>query len=78
MKSVRSLLVKGLTKTPIGIAGFDDITGGALPRGRTTLLAGAPGCGKAILALKFLLLGAQDCKHPGISGASSASDRQSK
>jgi circadian clock protein KaiC len=76
MKSVRSPLVKMPTKVPTGISGFDEITGGRLPRGRTTLLVGGPGSGKTILALQFLVQGAQDCKEPGIPGASPASDRQ--
>jgi circadian clock protein KaiC len=75
MKSVRSPLVKVPTKAPTGIAGFDEITGGGLPRGRTTLLVGGPGSGKTILALQFLAHGAKDCKEPGISGASPASNR---
>jgi circadian clock protein KaiC len=66
MKSVRSPLVKTPTKAPTGIAGFDEITGGGLPRGRTTLLVGGPGSGKTVLALQFLVHGAQDCKEPGI------------
>jgi circadian clock protein KaiC len=66
MKSVRSPLVQVPTKAPTGIAGFDEITGGGLPRGRTTLLVGGPGSGKTILALQFLVHGAQDCKEPGI------------
>ena len=32
-----------LAKAPTGIAGFDDISGGGLPQGRTTLLVGGPG-----------------------------------
>ncbi len=41
MKSARSPLVKVSTKAPTGIAGFDEITGGGLPRGRTdVVLAG--------------------------------------
>jgi len=39
MKSVRSPLVKVPTKAPTGIAGFDDITGGGLPRGLATVPA---------------------------------------
>ena len=35
MKSVRSPLAKVPTKAPAGITGFDKITGGVLPRGRT-------------------------------------------
>jgi circadian clock protein KaiC len=65
-KSVRSPLVRVPTKAPTGIAGFDEITGGGLPRGRTTLLVGGPGSGKTILALQFLVHGAQDCREPGI------------
>jgi circadian clock protein KaiC len=66
MKSIRSPLVKVPTKAPTGIAGFDEITGGGLPRGRTTLLVGGPGSGKTIFALEFLVHGARDCKEPGI------------
>jgi circadian clock protein KaiC len=47
------------TKAPTGIAGLDDITGGGLPRGRTTLLLGGSGSGKTILALQFLVNGAR-------------------
>ena len=78
MKSVRSHRVQAPAKAPTGITGFDEITGAGLPRGRTTLLVGGPGSGKTILALQFLVRGAQDCKEPGISGASPASDRQPK
>ena len=53
-------------KVRTGISGFDDITGGGLPRGRTTLLVGGPGSGKTVLALQFLVHGAQHCKEPGI------------
>ena len=66
MKSVPSTLVKVPHKAPTGIAGFDEITGGGLPRGRTTLLVGGPGSGKTVLALQFLVHGAQNCKEPGI------------
>ena len=54
------------SKALTGIIGFDEITGGGLPRGRTTLLAGGPGSGKTLLALQFLVHGAQDCQEPGI------------
>jgi circadian clock protein KaiC len=53
-------------KTPTGIPGFDAITGGGLPRGRTTLLVGGPGSGKTLFALHFLVHGAQERKEPGI------------
>ena len=55
-----------ITKAPTGIAGLDEITGGGLPRGRTTLLVGGSGSGKTILALQFLVNGAQQHGEPGI------------
>ncbi len=36
-----------VTKMPTGIEGFDEIMGGGLPRGRTTLVEGGPGFGVA-------------------------------
>lgn len=53
-------------KAATGIAGLDEITGGGLPRGRTTLLVGGSGSGKTILALQFLVNGARDQSEPGI------------
>ena len=37
-----------------GIQGFDEITEGGLPQGRTTLVMGGPGCGKTVFALQAL------------------------
>jgi circadian clock protein KaiC len=54
------------TKAPTGISGFDEITCGGLPRGRTTLVLGGPGSGKTIFALQFLVHGAKACNEPGI------------
>ena len=54
------------SKDRTGIAGFDEITGGGLPRSRTTLVIGGPGSGKTILGLQFLMHGAQHCDEPGI------------
>src|ERR1700737_1607863 len=62
----RFAVVKIPTKAPSGIAGLDEMTDGGLPRGRTTLLVGGAGSGKTILALQFLVHGAQACKEPGI------------
>lgn len=55
-----------INKAPTGIAGLDEMTGGGLPRGRTTLLVGGSGSGKTILALQFLVNGAQQHGEPGI------------
>jgi circadian clock protein KaiC len=59
-------VAKNPAKAPTGIAGFDEMTGGGLPRGRTTLLLGDPGSGKTIFGVQFLVHGAQACREPGI------------
>ena len=66
MKSDRSSPAAASRKAPTGIAGFDEISGGGLPRGRTTLLMGGPGSGKTIFSLQFLVNGARHYKEPGI------------
>lgn len=66
MKTIRPPQITLLAKVPTGITGLDEITGGGLPRGRTTLLVGGPGSGKTILAMQFLVHGAESCKEPGI------------
>jgi circadian clock protein KaiC len=40
-----------------GIPGFDAVTGGGLPRGRSTLMVGTAGAGKTVLATHFLTAG---------------------
>jgi circadian clock protein KaiC len=55
-----------LKKAPSGIIGFDEITGGGLPRGRTMLLLGGPGSGKTVFALQYLVNGARTYGEPGI------------
>jgi hypothetical protein len=65
-----------LTKVLTGIQGFDEITEGGLPRGRTTLLMGGPGCGKTVLALQALVNGAQGTKEAGVFVAFEESTHQ--
>ncbi len=48
------------------VPGLDTLTDGGLPRGRTTLFVGGPGCGKTILALQILVEGARRANEPGI------------
>ena len=55
-----------LEKVPTGIQGLDEITRGGLPRGRTTLVCGGPGCGKTLMALEFLVHGATRFGEPGV------------
>jgi circadian clock protein KaiC len=56
----------GLEKAPTGIPGLDQITGGGLPRGRVSLVAGSAGAGKTLLGLEFLVGGARKYGEPGI------------
>jgi circadian clock protein KaiC len=58
--------VKTLPKSPTGIPGMDEITGGGLPKGRPTLVAGGAGCGKTLFAMEFLVNGAIQYNEPGV------------
>jgi circadian clock protein KaiC len=55
-----------LEKSPTGIQGLDEIVYGGLPKGRTTLVCGGPGCGKTLLAMEFLIHGIQKYDEPGV------------
>jgi circadian clock protein KaiC len=55
-----------LPKTPIGIQGLDEITGGGLPAGRPTLVCGTAGAGKTMLAIEFIVRGAIEFGEPGV------------
>jgi circadian clock protein KaiC len=55
-----------LPKSPTGIAGLDEITGGGLPKGRPTLVAGPAGSGKTLFAMEFLVRGATQYDEPGV------------
>jgi len=55
-----------LPKSPTGITGLDEITGGGLPSGRPTLVCGSAGCGKTMLAMEFLMRGATQFGEPGV------------
>ena len=57
---------KVLPKSPTGITGLDEITGGGLPKGRPTLVTGGPGCGKTLFAMEFLVRGAAQFDEPGV------------
>jgi circadian clock protein KaiC len=57
---------KTIAKSPTGIKGLDEITGGGLPQGRPTLVSGNAGCGKTILGLEFLVRGATLYNEPGV------------
>src|ERR1700744_5526471 len=55
-----------LAKTPTGITGLDEITGGGLPLGRPTLVCGDAGCGKTLMSLEFIVRGATQFNEPGV------------
>ena len=65
-----------MTKALTGIQGFDEITDGGLPRGRTTLVMGGPGCGKTVFALQSLVNSAHVNKESSIFVAFEESTKQ--
>jgi circadian clock protein KaiC len=65
-----------ITKMLTGIQGFDEITDGGLPRGRTTLVMGGPGCGKTVFALQALVNGAHHAKEASLFVAFEESTQQ--
>jgi circadian clock protein KaiC len=62
----KNFKVKTLQKTPTGIKGLDEITGGGLPTGRPTLVCAAAGCGKTVMSVEFLVRGATNYNEPGV------------
>ena len=66
MPSQPAIANNELAKTATGITGLDQITGGGLPKGRPTLVCGAAGCGKTLLAMEFLVRGVTQFNEPGV------------
>lgn len=58
--------LEDLSKTPSGIPGFDDISKGGIPHGRTTLISGTSGSGKTVFATQFLYKGIMEHGMNGI------------
>ncbi|MEX2241783.1 MAG: circadian clock protein KaiC [Burkholderiales bacterium] len=69
-------VAKPLPKIATGIAGFDDLSRGGLPRRRTTLLKGGPGSGKTVFALQCLVNAARRRQERGLFVAFEESSRQ--
>ena len=65
-KKARPRPPRSLSKTPTGIQGLDEITGGGLPSGRPTLVSGGAGSGKTLFGLEFLVRGATQYDEPGV------------
>ncbi len=55
-----------LDKVATGIAGFEEISYGGLPKGRSTLISGSSGSGKTIFACQFLVEGILQFNEPGV------------
>jgi circadian clock protein KaiC len=55
-----------LAKLPTGIPGFDLISYGGLPEGRSTLLSGTSGSAKTVFACQFLAEGIRQYNQPGV------------
>ena len=58
--------MSAIPKAPTGIAGFDEITFGGLPRGRPALVCGGAGSGKTLFGVEFLIRGATEFDEPGV------------
>ena len=57
--------IPGVPKLPTGIPGFEHVSIGGLPRGRTTLVLGHAGSAKTVFAAQFLAEGAR-IGQPGV------------
>jgi circadian clock protein KaiC len=55
-----------LAKSPTGIPGFDEVTGGGLPAGRLSAIIGGPGAGKTVFAVQTLVNRFRSTGEPGI------------
>ena len=64
MKNLKNQV--GIEKIETGIEGFDMISEGGLPKGRTTLIAGTSGSAKTVFAVQFLSEGIIKKNEPGV------------
>lgn len=55
-----------IDKVATGISGFDWISYGGMPEGRTTLVSGSAGSGKTVLAVQFLAEGIRQYGEAGV------------
>lgn len=62
----QAVSVTGIPKIRTNIEGFDDISHGGLPMGRTTLVSGTSGTGKTLLCMQFLYNGIRHFAEPGV------------
>jgi circadian clock protein KaiC len=76
VNATKSAALQPLPKIATGIAGFDQLSNGGLPRNRTTLLKGGPGSGKTVFALQSLVNAIRRRQEAGIFVAFEESTRQ--
>jgi circadian clock protein KaiC len=57
---------KEIVKVKTGIAGFDEISHGGIPKGRTTLVSGTSGSGKTLFSVQFLYNGITQFGDSGV------------
>ncbi|HTE24237.1 circadian clock protein KaiC [Flavitalea sp.] len=65
-KKDNSKLLLAIPKSPTGITGLDEITGGGLPKGRPTLICGSAGAGKTLFSIECIIRGALEYGEPGV------------
>jgi circadian clock protein KaiC len=65
-QKLEELAPLGVQKIRTMIEGFDDISHGGLPIGRTTLVSGTSGTGKTLLAVQFLYNGISNFDEAGV------------
>ncbi|MGF1600715.1 MAG: circadian clock protein KaiC [Thermosynechococcaceae cyanobacterium] len=66
VKQGQSIRRVEVNKIQTRIEGFDDISNGGLPKGRTTLVSGTSGTGKTLLAVQFLYHGIIHFDEPAV------------
>jgi circadian clock protein KaiC len=59
-------MAKKLSKVASGIPGFDEISHGGIPKGRTTLVSGTTGSGKTAFSAQFLYQGIVEFDENGV------------
>ncbi|MCD8490002.1 MAG: circadian clock protein KaiC [Desertifilum sp.] len=65
-EQIEEVVPTGVKKIRTMIEGFDDISHGGLPVGRSTLVSGTSGTGKTLLAVQFLYNGITQFDEPGV------------
>jgi circadian clock protein KaiC len=76
VKQQQGTVPRPFSKMPTGIEGFDEVSGGGLPRNRTTLVMGRTGSGKTVFSLQSIANAIRGRREPGLFVAFEESTRQ--